>query len=298
MGINFKYLLTVSALGLVLSGCAQKSDSIAEKGTALPPPTVNTQSKGLNLASPTMPDKDDMKPNPAPMVEEAQVNEVAAAENVLEAETTQAMDETMMPSESHKPVMLDNVQDNEMPAVDQRLANLEAAVASLRADYDRIVPTFKTLSVNSDRLAALLDRMEGKVASAPAQDTSEVPAQTAPAAGAQMTAAINDVRFGHEPNKTRIVFDMSGAGEYLFDLDNTEKVFIVSMPTASWGANKSGGAIKSSAIFESWSVQDASESGGVNMIFTLKKDSAITGRAELPSADGKGPRIYFDISGV
>ena len=58
---------------------------------------------------------------------------------------------------------------------EQRIAELEATVQSLRADYDRIMPAFASLNTTNERIQSLLDELEvqGKLAG---QDKMDVPA--------------------------------------------------------------------------------------------------------------------------
>lgn len=295
--------LLLTTASVLLFACSSEPNKIAGKDTAMPPPeqTVKAQPKGLNLASPTMPsmpepkaapeippatkvavrDADDMSPNPPPKVE----TDVA----------------TLYDSPQQQAVQIQNVQQaidiappNGKMDVDARIAHLEAAVAALRADYDQILPTFKQLSVNTDRLASLMGQLEG----------SEKMAAIAPAAGGPKMAAessggvasVDAVRFGFHPDKARIVMDVSDLTQYSFDIDNTEKVMVINLPEAHWKAGAQRTPV-SSEFIDSWTYQAAPE-GGAFMIIQLKNPVKVIARNALPANGSKGPRIYVDIARI
>lgn len=257
------HFLTVSALCLTLAACSG-SKGAPESGTAIAPTPdmVHSQPKGLNLGNPTTPDKkvaiqkdaDDMHPNPAPSVEVADL--VA----------------------------------NEKPDVEARLSNLEAQLAALRADYDQIVPTFKTLSLNTDRLVTLLDELEGK-------QVAGVKPAAGPALSAEAmagSAAVKKVRIGEHNNRTRIVLDVDVLTPYSFDVDNVEGVVMVSLPDAQWKAGAMQEALRSPYI-QSWSMQ-AMPNGGSALVLQTRKPVKISAHSALPGDGTTSPRIYFDLS--
>lgn len=261
----------------------------------MPPPSTEamiSKSKGLNLSSPTMPatreavrDDDDMGPFPAP--------DVAVMDGGDEEEETIAVSEMTEPAMA-EPVMIDSemAPSNEMPSTEERLAQLEASVAALRADYDQIVPTFKTLSVNTERLVGLLDQVEGQggikaKASAPAQS---VPAMMSGSG----EAAVTKVRFGAHPDKIRMVLDVSSLTGYSASVDNENHVLVVSLPEAGWSTVQQGDV--HSPFISGWQYRPAAD-GGAMLVLQLKDDVKISGQNALPANGSKGPRIYVDIVG-
>lgn len=266
----------MGAAGLVLVGCSSEPNKIADKDSALPPSEVKeakiaTQPKGLNLGSPaTSPvippatkiavrDGDDLTPNPPATV-------VAMQQDI------------------------DTAPANQKPDVETRIANLEAQLAALRADYDRIVPTFKKLSVNADRLVSLMNELE---------DGATV-ANIAPAAGPTMAlgikgqSVVQDIRFGQHGNKTRIVMDVSDLSEYNYRIDNDARTMTIRMPQATWSA-KAKGMSDLSDLVSSWQYQPLGEKGSM-LILDLRQPVKQIGGNALPPNGEKGPRIYIDIA--
>jgi hypothetical protein len=256
-------LLLSSAIVLLVAGCSGGSKPM-KQGEAIPPSQemVHAQPKGLNLMGPTMPDatkmaakdSDDMAPMPAPAVETA------------------------------------NLEPNKKPDVESRIANLEAQLAALRADYDKIVPTFKTLSVNTDRLVTLLDKLEG-------QDAATVKPAAGPTLSAeagQAAAAVKKIRFGEHTGKTRVVLDLNEITEYGYEVDNVEGIVMIALPDAKWQAGAQSAAF-SSPYIESWSYQVMPD-GGTALILQTKKPVKISAHNALPGNGAESPRIYLDIS--
>lgn len=269
--------------------------------------------------SPTIPaarkvavrDGDDLDPNPAPKVEET----AALPAGPLMPEPQITFDEPKLQtaemhsapqsgisveraaSEAAQQQAIDIAPPNGKPDVETRIANLEAALASLRADYDRIIPTFKTLSVNTDRLVGLLDQLEanGGVASiAPAAGIEEPQMAVSAPASADGSTLVRGVRFGMHPDKARIVIDVSSPTEYSYNIDNIEKVMMISLPHANWKTVAQRMNIGSD-IVESWTYQPGPD-GGSALVLQLKGAAKVIGRNALPANGGKGPRIYIDIA--
>ena len=183
---------------------------------------------------------------------------------------------------------------NQKPDTDTRLANLEAAVAALRADYDTIVPTFKTLSVNTDRLVGLMDRLEGK---------RNMPSLNllSPAAGSDLKTptldaetVIQSVRFGRHDEKTRIVLDVTNLSQYSYEIDNAEGIMVISMPYAVWEAGAQEHSI-GSGLVEGWTHQH-DEVGGTALVLQLKETAKVVHKNSLPASGDRGSRIFVDIA--
>lgn len=283
----------------------------------MPPPEakISAQPKGLNLMSPTIPpptkvavrDGDDMDPNPAPAVETSMTPEpsVVAASAPVAVSAPEASVTVSDIREDDMQQAIDTAPPNAKPDVETRIANLEAALASLRADYDRIIPTFKTLSVNTERLVGLMNQLEAeqKLSSVSAASISPAAGVETPVSAPVMAmdsvsadggALVRGVRFGMHPDKARVVIDVSSPTDYSYDIDNIEKVMMISLPHANWKTVAQRMNIGSD-IIESWSYQPGPD-GGSALILQLKGAAKVIGRNALPANGGKGPRIYIDIA--
>lgn len=255
-------------VAFVAACSAGKTDSFGDGSFAIPPTEemVRAEPKGLNL-------EDQL----------ARPYDVGAAA----AQTISAS--------------VESAPSNLKPDVDTRLANLEAAVASLRADYDTIVPTFKTLSVNTDRLVSLMDRLEGRTADqiapaagAPVLGSADSSAPALTSAALSAPSAVTKVRIGDNTGVTRIVLDVEALSQYTYEVDNAGRQMLIAMPFAQWKAGQQAFSI-ASPLVESWRYE-ALAGGGAGLILTLKKDVKIVGRNSLPANGDKGPRIYVDIA--
>lgn len=127
---------------------------------------------------------------------------------------------------------------------------------------------------------------------APAAAAAAPPAATTtPAAGAPQISA---VRFGGDGGKTRIVFDGNQPLTYTKDLDNGEKLLVIEVANAGWGAAAQGTAPKSSVI-DSWSAQD-NGSGGTRIIMALKSPVSVSYDGTMkPESGNPHHRIVIDL---
>lgn len=115
----------------------------------------------------------------------------------------------------------------------------------------------------------------------------------APVAG---SPRIVGIRFGGDNGKTRIVFDADQPVTYTKDLDNAEKLLVIELPKAAWGAAAQGTAPKSSAV-DTWTSQ-ANGSGGTRVILTLKKAVSVSYEGVMkPEPGTPHHRVVIDLQG-
>lgn len=105
---------------------------------------------------------------------------------------------------------------------------------------------------------------------------------------------VTRLRFGEYNTKTRVVFDLSTPTSYQKDLDNNERLFVVELDGAAWGAVPERKFPLGSAI-KSYTTQ-ANNSGGTRIIFALAQPSNIVYEKALPPQGERPFRLVFDIS--
>lgn len=213
---------------------------------------------------------------------------------------------------------------------EDRLARLEQAVASLRTDYDTIMPAFAQLNVTNTRVQALLDQIEADRTGAPVPVAKTTPAATttvtkvtssstapiattgssqvlkveeteivttetvAVAAPATHAGKVQAVRLGEHPGKTRIVVDLTGVTNIspAFDLDNAEHLLVIDLPGVS-AQGVSASLPKSSGIVTGMSASETAT--GSNLVVQLKGDAKVLLK-EYVKAQGKQPaKLVFDV---
>lgn len=142
-------------------------------------------------------------------------------------------------------------------------------------------------------------------AATPVPDPVSAPTQTAPtqtaaaAAAATTTApvsgtAVTALRLGEHADKTRMVFDISGAVTFRTDLDNGEKLLVIEIEGAGWSAAAT--KTMTSPLIQSYSTQALDGGKGTRIIMVLKRDSSIISQSVL-KPDGANPnyRLMIDL---
>lgn len=132
---------------------------------------------------------------------------------------------------------------------------------------------------------------------APAAVSAPAPAP-APAAAAAPVAApgatsVTALRVGEHPGKTRMVFDMTGASTYRYDLDNAENLLVLEISGAGWSAPATQTFAKS-PILQSYSTQPM-DGGGTRVILLLKRAASVVYEAALKPEGTNGHRLVIDL---
>lgn len=110
-------------------------------------------------------------------------------------------------------------------------------------------------------------------------------------------SAVKNLRVGEYPGKTRLVLDLSGPSPYKTELDNDEKVLLVQIPQAGWGAEQRK-SLASHPLVAGYTAQPAS-GGGTTLAIELKKPVKILANAALPpNATYKNHRIFIDLNAL
>ncbi len=201
--------------------------------------------------------------------------------------------------------------------VNFRLIRMEKEVAGLRQDFDRLLPPLTNLitadaaldntvqNITAQRVAeqAVIPATPAPaqkpeyIAMAPARELNTI----APAAGPSVPSpapsssgtAVQNIRLGDHPGKTRLVMDLSGASSFSPQIDNNEKILLIELPNAAWNADTQKNL--SSGLISGFRAQPGPQ-GGTIVAFELKKPVRIIASEALPPSDGSGNRIYLDLA--
>lgn len=90
------------------------------------------------------------------------------------------------------------------------------------------------------------------------------PAQAYAGAGPSVT----QVRFGQHDDKTRMVLDVSPGVNYSYDIDNNEKILLISLPGAGWAGVAQDAVAQSPYVASYQAVPDGS--GGTQLVVQLR----------------------------
>lgn len=212
-----------------------------------------------------------------------------------------------------------------------RVKRVENAVVEIRRDFDSVLPAIVRLTAVEQDMQELLTqldsllRSEPPVASAPvtadplpaassidaasaapanitppaaqaavpAQTPVATPPATPPPAAATSGTRVTALRVGEHPGKTRLVFDMTGASSYRYDLDNAENLLVLELAGAGWAAAATQNFAKS-PLLQSYSTQ-AMDGGGTRVILQLKRAAGVAYEAALKPEGGNGNRLVIDL---
>lgn len=194
-------------------------------------------------------------------------------------------------------------------STDERLDSLEDSVASLRSEFDTLLPAIRELieagkaariSVASGTPAPSVPVAAPKATTPPAtlspaaSKTPPVVAPTPAPAASTEGSNVTGVRIGIHPDRTRIVLDLSGPARFQTDLDNMEKILLVDLPETLWKASGTQTA-PGKSLLSSWSTQSAHEGKGSTAVFQLTGPVKILSTSALHPEGKSGHRIVIDI---
>lgn len=112
-----------------------------------------------------------------------------------------------------------------------------------------------------------------------------------PAAGG---LAVEAIRIGQHPGKTRIVLDVSGKTTYTADLDNDEKILVIELPDAAWNTDVQKD-IADNPMIASYRTEKRADGKGTMLILQLKGTTSIGYKGVMDNENGKGQRIIIDL---
>lgn len=300
-------LLAASASILFTSGCAFWEDDIqeAKKSKKAPqaagaPQMLVPQNGKNNIAKPIVvdeaccPESDMMV---APVKAGTKVSPPPLPNNIAPAAGTV---ETRLTNLEKRVDVIDSTVNQMKPALlkldlfDKDIENTAAASPSGLPPV-KAPPKGKKAAEKAAQqqfMEPILDEDEAVAGSAVDEEAAAAPKKkSSGSASGSASAAVNSIRMADNAGKTRIVFDLSAPAEYSYDIDNGEKILVVSFPGASAAADP---AIKKNALIDHI---DAMEDGaGSAYVIALKKSARIVTAQKLGPSNGSGHRVFFDIA--
>lgn len=187
-----------------------------------------------------------------------------------------------------------------------RMTKLENDMAMMKNDMSQLAMTYNGLMTTNDRIDSLLTKLEEDQAKAPApvvEKADLMPLVKADTPPPKKTAdkpvslpketTIMGVRLGEHPDKTRMVLDWSKLGDVRTDLDNAEKLLLITLSETAWDA-KAVVAGLSSPLVAGWAVQD--DGKGKTLAVQLKKPVKILSVGKLKAEGGKPARVIIDLA--
>lgn len=129
----------------------------------------------------------------------------------------------------------------------------------------------------------------------PAQQPAPAPVQTAqpPATPATSKTAVKEIRFGVHSGYTRIVLDLGAQTPHSVDIDNQEKVVVITLPEAGWNAPASGSP--GGDIVKSYSAQPG-PNGGTNLALVIGKAVRVASSGIIPAGANPNTRLFIDLA--
>ena len=140
-------------------------------------------------------------------------------------------------------------------------------------------------------------QMKPVMAPAPMMQQQQPKPMMREAAAPQFTSSqpgVNRIRTGVYPNRTRLVLDVQSQTPFSVDVDNSEKLMLVELPSASWNAAAQS-SLARNPLVAGYNAQD-NGSGGTTLVVELKKPARVSKSSALPPNGQFGShRIFFDI---
>lgn len=129
----------------------------------------------------------------------------------------------------------------------------------------------------------------------PAAPVAQPAAYTPPAIN---VAAVQGVRLGnHETGKTRMVFDVSKASTFTYDVDNAEKILVIEIPSTVWNAGPVTRNFMENPLVKSLAASPNGQ-GGTRIVVQLSAPAKVLWSQAIPPAGLQGDRIVFDLAGA
>jgi hypothetical protein len=127
----------------------------------------------------------------------------------------------------------------------------------------------------------------------------QMPTQTARAAAptpqyaSASGKAVQQVRFGEHPGKTRLVLDVSANSAFKYDIDNTEHLLMVDLPATAWTTTAQQN-LASSPLVASYNAAPDGK-GGTRLAIQLKQAAQVGWAQSIASPETGGSRIVIDV---
>ncbi len=195
--------------------------------------------------------------------------------------------------------------------LDLRVANLERDISQIRNDLSQLAMNYNGVMATNERIDALIAHMEEQQRAAPMPVVEKIepvqpvkkdrtePAPAAPKPAIKPAAAtpltVKGVRIGEHADMTRLVIDWTGLGAVKADLDNSEKLLLVTLSDTGWDAKKIVSGL-SSPLVSGWSVDE--NGNGKILAIRLKKPVTLKSLNKIAPAKDQLARVVIDLSGA
>jgi hypothetical protein len=200
-----------------------------------------------------------------------------------------------------------------LPDLAARVTNLETNVAGLQSDMSAAKPKLEKVDVIDRKFRELsleLNNIDQRAAAAPtaqpAQPTAapvaktdvkkDAPKKETPKPAAKKTTEglqVQQLRIGAQADKTRLVLDTTAPARISYDVDNAEKILVITIPKAQWaGAVK--GVAANNPLISAWQANKAAD--GVQLVLQLKQPVKVLGSNQLAATATASDRVYVDLA--
>jgi hypothetical protein len=141
------------------------------------------------------------------------------------------------------------------------------------------------------------DAMQGSaVPNTQTASNDDVPAAVEPTAAPEGGMNVTNIRVGEHGKSTRIVLDVSTAGKFSYDLDDTKKILTVTLPESGW-AGAPEKTVKNPLV-KGYSAQKAANGPGISVVINLAKPGKVLSATPMPADKEYGNRIVIDVAGT
>jgi hypothetical protein len=104
---------------------------------------------------------------------------------------------------------------------------------------------------------------------------------------------VTGVRLGDATDHTRLVFDTSGPTTLTSELDNQEKLLLLTLPKTAWDAARTR-SFAGDKRLEGYQVMSGT-GPDTQIVFTLRNPVTLGAAVALPPSGSRGHRIYIDL---
>jgi predicted small lipoprotein YifL len=104
---------------------------------------------------------------------------------------------------------------------------------------------------------------------------------------------ITSIRVGDYPDKTRLVIDVGAPITFTHDIDNAERILVITTSAKSLSAPMQG-AFTTSPLVSAYSAEKTAD-GSVRLVLQLRAAVKVVKAQALGPSEGKGHRIMFDL---
>ncbi len=181
--------------------------------------------------------------------------------------------------------------------LENKITGLQHDVGDLRTKQADMAATLATAPQVVERTPLpapkVAPRRPEKAVSKPDRKPSHTTAIPVPAPFTGGPLRVTGVRLGDAPDHTRLVFDASGPVTLKTELDNQEKLLLITLPKSGWDAARSR-SFAGDKRLEGYQVMSGT-GPDTQVVFTLRAPVTLGSAVALPPNGTRGNRIYIDL---